>query len=85
MGGKKVKAHQDDTQDYDNLDSWAKANIKEDKFAKACLQEIIDKEPAKYKPTKHDGWNIVLNKKVFTRKFEKNIILYCTKDNIRSY
>ena len=53
--GGKVKAHQDDTQDYDNLDSWAKANIKADKIAKAYLQEIIDKEPAKYKPTKHDG------------------------------
>ena len=36
--GKKVKAHQDDTQDYDQLDSWAKANIIANKLAKAHLQ-----------------------------------------------
>ena len=77
--------HQDDTHDYYKLDSWAKANTKADKIAKDYLQEIINKEPMKYKPMKHDGWNVVLNDKVVTRKCEKNIILHCTKNNIQNY
>ena len=83
--GKKVKAHQDDNKEYDTLDPWAKANIKADKIAKDYLQEIWNKEPIQYKPTQHAGWNVVLNNKVITRKFEKNIILHCTKHNIQQY
>ena len=83
--GKKVKAHQDDDQEYDTLDPWAKANIKADKIAKDYLQEILTKEPITYKPTQHDGCNVTLNDKVITRKFETNIILHCTEHNIQQY
>ena len=83
--GEKVKAHQDDNQEYDTSDLWAKANIKADQIAKDYLQEIMNKEPIKYKPMQHDGWNVILNNKVVKRKFEKNIILHCTKNNIQQY
>ena len=83
--GKKVKAHQDNDKKYNTLDPWAKANIKADQIAKDYLQEIMNKEPIQYKPTKDDGWNVILNDKVVTRKFEKNIILHCTEHNIRRY
>ena len=47
--GKKVKAHQDENKDYDNLTIWEKANVKADEVAKKHLNRIQNQPRPTYK------------------------------------
>ena len=38
--GKKVKAHQDETKDYEQLTSWVKAHVRSNKVAKKHLDQV---------------------------------------------
>ena len=84
--GKKVKAHQDENTEFDQLDCWAKANILADKQAKAHLRRVLGQETrSSIQQFENEGWTIQIGTKRITRRFEKQIIYHCTKKDIKRY
>ena len=83
--GKKVKAHQDDDKNYEDLDSWAKANVIADKVAKNHLKRIQNKPRQIHHMKESEGWTVALNGSTVTSKFEKKIIAHCTETTAKQY
>ena len=84
--GKKVKAHQDETSNIEQLDCWAKANILADKQAKAHLRRVLRQDNrSSIQQYENEGWTVQIGEKRITKKFEKQIIYHCTKEAIKQY
>ena len=83
--GWKLKGHQYDKKRQEDLDHWEKANVKASRLAKEYLTRIQSTNPPIHKPTKLEGWNVVLRDKVIIWCFEKKIILYCPKNQTKAY
>ena len=74
-----VKAHQDDNHSYDQLDSWAKANVMADKLAEDHMQRILDQMTPRYQRRKEDGWIICTAGNIATQHFDSALTLHYTK------
>ena len=85
--GKKVKkAHQDDNQSYDQLDSWAKANVLVDNLAEEHMARIKDQpRTPRYIQRKEDGWIICADGNIIMQNFDKVLTLHCTKQSAQEY
>ena len=65
--GKKVKAHQDEHADAEQLDYWAKANILADKQAKAHLRQVLGRDNiSSIQQFQNEGWTVQIGQKRIT-------------------
>ena len=78
--------HQDDNEDVENLDCWAKENIMADKQANAHLQRVMRQDAiSSIQSYQNKGWTLQIGNKPITRHFEKQLIYHCTKTDIKWY